>query len=122
MSDRILLHGMAFEGAHGVSDEERADPQIIEMDVEVSLDLSAAGKSDELAQTVNYADVFEVCRVHVEERSYRLLEAIGEAVATDLLARFAAVESASVTVRKPGVPIDGVLEYAGVRIERERRA
>jgi dihydroneopterin aldolase len=122
MSDRILLHGMAFEGAHGVSDEERADPQIIEMDVEVSLDLSAAGKSDELAQTVNYADVFEVCRDHVEERSYRLLEAIGEAVATDLLARFAAVESASVTVRKPGVPIDGVLEYAGVRIERERRA
>jgi len=120
MSDQIFVHGMEFEGRHGVSDEERSMPQLIEVDVEVGLDLRAAGKSDDLAQTVDYGEVFEVCRAQVEQRSYHLLEGIAEAIAADILARFERIDSAAVRVRKPGVPIDGVVEYAGVRVERSR--
>jgi dihydroneopterin aldolase len=111
---------MEFEGHHGVSDEERADPQVIELDLELQLDLRAAGTSDDLAQTVNYAGIFELCRAQVEDHSYHLLEAIGEAVAADVLAHDERIERVAVTVRKPGVPIDGVLDYAGVRLERGR--
>jgi len=120
MSDRIFLRAMAFEGHHGVSDEERAEPQLIEMDVEVQADLRPAGTSDDLAQTINYAEVFKICRAQVETRSYHLLEAIAENVAAQILERFASATQATVTVRKPGVPIDGVLEDAGVTIERRR--
>ena len=120
MSDRILLRAMAFEGRHGVSEEERAEPQLIEVDVEIESDLRPAGTSDELARTINYSDVFKICRAQVETRSYLLLEAIAENVAADILDRFGQATNVIVTVRKPGVPIDGVLEYAGVTIERSR--
>ena len=120
MTDQILLRGMAFEGRHGVSDEERADPQVIELDLVTDVNLRAAGTSDDLQRTVDYAQLFEICRVQVEERSYRLLEAIGENVARDVLDAFEIVSRVEVTVRKPGVPVDGVVEHAGVRITRSR--
>ena len=120
MTDRIFLHGMAFECRVGVGDEERAEPQVIELDVELRVDLGTAGRTDDLAQTVDYGAVFEICRAVVEERSFRLLEAIAEQVASEVLARHASVESVLVTVRKPGVPLDGVLDFAGVGVERHR--
>lgn len=120
MTDTIVLKGMAFEGRHGVGEEERALPQLIEVDVTLEVDLLPAGTSDDLAQTVNYSEVFQICRAQVEQHSYRLLEAIAENIATDVLAAHAKVQRTTVEVRKPGVPIDGDLEYAGVRIERER--
>jgi dihydroneopterin aldolase len=120
MSDQVFLRGMEFEGRHGVSDEERAEPQVIELDIDLDLDLRPAGTSDDLDKTANYARVFEICQAQVEEHSYKLLEALGEQIAADVLSAFAAVERVTVTVRKPGVPIDGVLDHAGVRLERTR--
>jgi dihydroneopterin aldolase len=121
LSDAIYLRGMAFEGRHGVSEEERAEPQEIQLDIELLLDLAPSGASDALDETVDYAAVFEICREQAEERSYRLLEALGEAIAGEVLGRFARVDRVVVEVRKPGVPIDGVLEHAAVRIDRARR-
>jgi dihydroneopterin aldolase len=120
VTDQIFLRNMEFEGHHGVSDDERADSQVIELDVEVELDLRPAGSSDDPGQTVSYAEIFELCRAQVEDHSYHLLEAIGEAVAHDVLAHDTRIERVAVTVRKPGVPIDGVLDHAGVRLERGR--
>jgi dihydroneopterin aldolase len=120
VSDAIYLRAMEFEGSHGVGDDERSEPQTIELDVEVRTNLAAAGGSDDLAQTIDYSALFEICRIRAEEHSYHLLEALGEAVASDILDRFPAAQSVVVDVRKPGVPIDGVLDHAGVRIERSR--
>lgn len=120
MSDAIYLRGMIFEGRHGVGDEERAEPQEIQLDVELLLELGAAGASDALDQTVDYGAVFEICREQVEERSHHLLETLGEAVAREVLNRFPPVDRVVVDVRKPGVPIDGIIEHAGVRIDRAR--
>jgi 7,8-dihydroneopterin aldolase/epimerase/oxygenase len=120
MSDRIFLHEMSFVGRHGVTDEERAEPQQIDVDVEVALDLAPAGRSDDLADTVDYGSMYELCREIVEQRSFRLLEGIAEAIAGQLLGRFERLESVTVRVRKPGLPIEGQLEHAGVTIERSR--
>ena len=120
MTDRIVLHAMEFTGRHGVGDEERSEPQVIEVDVEMSLDLRAAGTHDDLEETVDYSAAFERCRLIVEERSFNLLEGIAEAVAADLLAQFERVQAVVVRARKPGVPIDGVGDSAGVEIERSR--
>ena len=120
MTDNIVLAEMAFFGRHGVSDEERSAEQEIDVDVALEVDLARAGASDDLADTVNYSRVFQACREIVEERSFKLLEAIAEAIASRVLAEFAAVDAITIRVRKPGVPIDGRLEYAGVSIERRR--
>lgn len=115
--DRIVLSGMRFEGRHGATDEEREWPQLIELDVELWLDLSLAGRSDDLAATVDYGPVIELCRDIVERRSFRLLEAIAEAVAATILDATVA-ETVVVRVRKPAVPIDADLDFAGVEIRR----
>jgi dihydroneopterin aldolase len=120
VTDAIVLRGMAFEGRHGATDEERELTQTIELDVELRLDLRAAGQSDDLGQTIDYAAVFEVCRAQVEEHSYRLLEALAEGLAAEILDRFTLARAVVVEARKPGVPIDGVIDHAGVRIERSR--
>jgi 7,8-dihydroneopterin aldolase/epimerase/oxygenase len=120
MTDRIVLADMAFFGRHGQSDEERADEQEIDVDVEMQVDLAPAGQSDDLEQTVNYSSAFKACREIVETQSFHLLEAIAETIATRLLNDFPRLEAVTVRVRKPGVPIDGRLEYAGVAIERRR--
>lgn len=120
MSDTIFLSGMVFYGRHGVSADERSLEQEIDVDLEASLDLRAAGTADDLQQTVDYGRLFEACRRIVEERSFSLLEGIAEAIAADVLGGHPAVESVRVRVRKPGVPIDGRLDWAGVEIERRR--
>jgi len=120
LSDHVFLRGMEFEGRHGATDEERSEPQMIEVDIDLELDLRAAGTSDDLGKTVDYARVFEICRAQVEQQSYHVLEAIGEHIAADVLGAFPQVELVNVTVRKPGVPIDGVLDHAGITVERGR--
>jgi dihydroneopterin aldolase len=120
MSDWIHLQGMVFEGRHGVSDEERELAQPIEVDAEMSLDLGPAGMSDDLARTVDYGDAFDVCRDVVENRSFHLLEGIAEAIATELLARFELLEEVRVKVKKPGVPRRGIIDHAGVSVDRRR--
>ena len=120
MADRIVLSGMEFEARVGADDDERAERQAILVDVEMTVDLRSAGQADDLAQTVDYADAFRRCREIADGSTFNLLEALAEAIAAELLAAFANVESVRVGVRKPGVPIDGVLEFAGVDIERSR--
>lgn len=115
--DRIVLSGMRFEGRHGATQEEREWPQLIELDVELWLDLSVAGRSDELAATVDYGPVIELCRDIVERRSFRLLEALAEALAAAIMGA-TATESVVIRVRKPAVPIDVDLDFAGVEIRR----
>jgi dihydroneopterin aldolase len=120
MTDKIVLSQMEFEAHVGAGDGERAELQVLEVDVELSLDLRAAGAADDLERTVDYGAAFERVREVVTGRQFHLLEGIAEAVAAELLTAFPPLEAVTVRVRKPGVPIDGVLDYAGVEISRSR--
>jgi len=120
MADRIVPANMGLETHVGAPDDERNEPQVIEVDVEMTTDLRAAGQADDLEQTVDYGEVFQHCRRIAEEGAFHLLEGIAESIASDLLSGFPRIESLRIRVRKPGVPIDGVLDYAGVEIERAR--
>jgi dihydroneopterin aldolase len=101
-----VLHGLVFQGTHGVYPEEQVTPQPFEVDVELALNLQPAGLSDDLEQTVDYAKVHETCRVIVESTRFNLVEALAEAIAHELLADFPVAE-VTVRVRKPRVPIEG---------------
>lgn len=117
--DQITLRGMRFLGRHGVSLEERLEPQPFEVDVVLHADLNAAGASDDLAQTLDYSAAFEIARRVVEEESFRLIEAIAEAIARDLFAALAVAEL-EVRVRKPKAPLPGAFETVEAAIRRRR--
>ncbi|MGZ6273380.1 MAG: dihydroneopterin aldolase, partial [Candidatus Limnocylindrales bacterium] len=113
---------MRFDGRHGVEDDERARPQPFEVDLEIGLDLRAAGLSDDLGRTVDYGDLFEICRSVVEGPSRRLIESLAEAIAGQVLDRTVdrGVEEVVVRVRKPQAPLPGRLDHAAVEITRRR--
>ena len=119
--DEILLEGMRFYAYHGVNPEERALGQRFTVDVTLTTDLRRAGQSDELGDTVSYSAVYKAVRRIVEGEPRNLIEAVAEAIATEILASFPPVQRVSVTVRKPEVPMKGsMLDAAAVRILRAR--
>jgi len=117
VSDQITLRGMRFLGHHGVSLAERMEPQPFEVDVILTVDLSAAAASDELADTVDYSAIFELVRGIVEEGSFRLIEALGGAIAAKIVDTFT-LEEVEVAVRKPKAPLPGAFETVEVRLRR----
>ena len=119
MTDRIVLHNMVFQGRHGVLEKEQRELQPFQVDVELLLNLQPAAVDDNLAKSVDYAQVFEAVRQIVESTSFRLIEALAEAIAHELLVDFP-VNEVGVRVRKPQVPIEGTLDYAGVEIWRQK--
>jgi dihydroneopterin aldolase len=119
VTDRIVLSGMKFTGRHGFTDEERASPQPFEVDVELLTNLQPAGVEDDLEKTVDYGRVFEICRELVESTNFKLLEAIAEGIAHEILMAMPVAE-VGVRVRKLRVPVHGKLDHAGVEIWRTR--
>jgi dihydroneopterin aldolase len=119
MTDRIVLANMRFQGRHGYYEHELLAPQPFEVDVELLLDLQPAGVDDDLAKSVDYGKVYEAVRQIVESTSFRLLEALAEAIAHELLVDFDVTE-VGIRLRKPKVQLSGPLDYAGVEIQRRR--
>lgn len=110
---------MRFMGRHGYYEHELVQPQPFEVDVELVLNLQPAGVDDDLTRTIDYGRVYEIVRQIVESTSFRLLEAIAEAISHELLARFE-VHEVSIRVRKPAVQLGGPLDHAAVEIWRRR--
>jgi dihydroneopterin aldolase len=119
--DTITLRGMRYLARHGVTLEERLEPQPFEVDVVLRADLAAAVSSDELSATVDYASVFTLVGEIVEGQSYRLIEALAGAIAGAVLDQVGA-EEVTVRVRKPRAPLPGPFETVEVEVTRRRGA
>jgi FolB domain-containing protein len=119
MTDRIVLRNMQFRGRHGVYPFEQFAEQPFEVDVELVLNLQPAGVEDDLERSVDYSRVYAICRQIVESTSYRLLEALAEAIAHEILSAHE-VDEVCVRIRKPEVDLGGPLDWAGVEIRRRR--
>ena len=117
--DRILMRGLAFYGYHGVMPEERRLGQRFIVDIDVSVPLDAAGRTDDLAASVDYAAVLADVRTIVEGPPLKLVEAVAERIAAKILSSYA-VDAVRVRVRKPDVPLAAVLDYVGVEITRRQ--
>jgi dihydroneopterin aldolase len=117
MPDSIELRGLRVVGIHGALPEEQTRPQPFEVDLDVMADLATAGRSDDLADTLDYGALVEVVAKVVTGERFQLLERLAERIAEVVLEDRRAV-SVTVAVRKlrPPVPVD--LATAGVRITR----
>ena len=115
--DRILVPGIRAMGVHGVLPEEKVRAQPFEVNLELSVDLSAAGESDDLNDTVSYADVIDsVERVITHER-FELLERLAQRIAVVCRADERVTEVV-VEVRKLRPPVPTDVDYVAVRIVR----
>ena len=108
-------------GVHGALPEEQDRAQPFEIDLEVEADLSVAGASDHLADTVDYGAITAVAAAVVGGKRFRLLERLADRIAAEVTDADPRIQAVTVTVRKlrPPLPVD--LTSAGVRITRTRR-
>ena len=90
------------------------------MDIDLYADLRKAGKSDQVEDTINYAEVYARIKSIVQGEKYQLIERLAEKIAEDVLDGFSC-EALLVTVHKPQAPIPGIFEDAFVEIYRERK-
>jgi dihydroneopterin aldolase len=116
--DRIVLQGMSFQGRHGARPAEREHAQEFKVDVEVDCDLSEAGRTDRLEDTIDYTRIRAISREVVEGESARLLETLAARIAKGVLSLpGVAAVSVKVAKRPPSMqPIDA----AAVHINRTR--
>lgn len=115
----IFVENLLVTGVHGVLAEERERAQPFRIDLELTVDLDAAGVSDNLDDTVDYGTLsIAVARI-VGEESYRLLERLARRIGDECLTDVR-VERAVVTVRKLHAPLALHLDAVGVRLECSR--
>lgn len=115
--DRVLITGLRESGVHGVLPQERTQAQPFEVDVELCVDVRAAGASDALDDTVDYALVAGAVSRVVREESHQLLERLATRIAEECRADDR-VSAVVVTVRKLEPPMELTLDHVAVRIER----
>jgi dihydroneopterin aldolase len=115
--DVIELRGLRLSGICGALPEERERAQPLEIDLDVYADLRPAGQSDDLDETVNYAEVVDAVEAVVAAGEPVLLEHLAERIAAAILA-LARVEGVTVAVRKLRPPVPQHLATSGVRITR----
>lgn len=111
----VELRGLRIFGHHGVHDYEKRDGQDFLFDVDVAV--GERGVSDRLEDAVDYSAVARTVQELSDARSYDLLEALANAIADELLQRFAA-EHVLVRVTKPGVRPGGLDGIAGVSVSK----
>ncbi|MDT2756183.1 dihydroneopterin aldolase [Enterococcus asini] len=117
--DVIRINNQKFYTKNGVLPEEKVLGQQLEVDIELFLDLSLAGKTDDVKDTVNYAAVNEKITQTITSRSFNLIEAVASALLDDIEADFSQqLDHALVRVRKYGVPMPGAFDNVEVQLER----
>lgn len=119
MTDRIHLRGVEAFGYHGVLPDEKRDGQPFVVDVVMELDLATAGGSDELDDTVSYAEIAGEVVARITGPSFDLIERLAEVVADDVL-RHRLVDAATVTVHKPQAPVGHPFTDVAVEVHRTR--
>ncbi|HWL65057.1 MAG TPA: dihydroneopterin aldolase [Actinomycetota bacterium] len=116
--DSISIDGIRAETHIGWPDEERAEAQVVLIDLVLHCDLSRSGLTDDLADTVDYDTVISEVRELVRSSKSRLLEHLAEEIAT-LISRNPLVERVTVQIRKEAFPGPGAgVEGVSVGIER----
>ena len=116
MTDVIHLQGVKAFGYHGVLEHEKINGQEFTVDVRIETNFDAAVATDDVALTINYAEVAQDVVDSVIGERFDLIETLADHIAQKIIVR-AGVLRVFVTVHKPHAPIDH--EFSNVSVTRE---
>ena len=116
--DIVFIRDLEVETVIGVFDWERKILQKLVFNIELGTDFSKAARSDELDDTLNYKAIAHAIEDLVKESSYKLVEALIEAVADMVISEFS-VKWLAITLDKPGAV--SCSKSVGVKVERGQK-
>lgn len=111
----IELEGMEFKAYHGCLEQEKVRGNSFVVDFRGELDLSAAAESDNLNDTLNYADIYDIVADEMSIPS-ELLENVAGRIVKAIEQRFPELISFSIRVSKKRPPVDGVAQWSRVTL------
>jgi len=118
--DVIEIKNLKIYAYHGVFDEEKETGQFFLVSAKLYLDLKPSSMSDDLLKTVSYDEVAHTIERVVTEEKWNLIEAVAEAVASEILQSYPKVRSVEIRVDKPEAPIGLAFETVSTTILRGR--
>lgn len=114
---KIKLINMQFYGYHGAFTEEKKLGQVFQADVIAYIPEST--KEDILEHTVNYVEIFTIVKNEIENERYNLIEFLAGKIAEKIHNLYSKqIIRIIVRIRKPAVPLNGILDYAEVEIDK----
>lgn len=119
--DRIEVRGLELLLFCGVLDEEQARRQPFLIDLDLYFDMTDAGGSDDLADTVDYGALIDVLANRLTVERFQLLERLASRVA-ELILDNDLVDAVTVRVKKLRPPVAAHVDTTGVRVHRTRPA
>jgi dihydroneopterin aldolase len=117
--DRIELRGLRAVGLCGALPEEKVRAQPFEIDLDVEADLRGPGRSDQLADTLDYGAIAAAVELVVTTEQFTLIERMATRIADVVLLDPRAM-AVTVTLRKLRPPVPQHLDTSAVRIRRAR--
>jgi len=118
VSDQIRVTGIKAFGYHGVLPHEATEGQDFIVDLLITLDLRAVSLSDDLQETINYADLAQIAHDNIVGERVQLIERLAGRIAEEISSAYSQIISVSVTVHKPHAPVTVDFEDISVTITR----
>lgn len=116
--DAIIIEGLKVDTVVGCFTWERQIIQPLMLDLTIRTNLEQAAQSDELEDTLNYAEICEISARVIQEAQPKLIEHAAKLVLDALFTTFESVESIMITIRKPAIIAQA--NSVGIRLERHR--
>lgn len=116
----ILLKEFRCYAYHGVAPQENLIGNEYIIDLKLKVDISKAAQTDEVADTVNYAEVHQVIMAEMAVPS-KLLEHVGGRIIEKLFQQFPALEEIELHLSKRNPPMGADVESAGIELHCSRK-
>ena len=111
----ISLNNIVVYGFHGVHQEEKTLGQRFEIDLEYRLANPTFPWKDEERATVSYVNAHKIVSRVCSEKNFNLIETLGNRIIEEMRSRYS-VDFIIVRIRKPSVPIQGILDHVEVEV------
>ena len=112
----ISIEGMEFFAYHGCFKEEQLIGTKFIIDVFLKVDTQNAENTDNLHDTVNYQEVYQLVKMEMQQTS-KLLEHVGRRILNTIKKHFPQVEQASLKIRKMNPPLGGKMDFVSLTLE-----
>lgn len=116
--DRIRIKDLQVYGHHGVNSQEKDMGQMFLISLDAYISLRKSGLTDDLNDTVSYAELCIEMEKVFNEKKYDLIEKAAEKLAEYILLKYKEIIKVVLEIKKPWAPIGKALDYASVKIER----
>lgn len=113
------LEGMEFRAYHGCLEREKTVGNDFIVDFRGEMDISAAAESDDLHDTVNYAEIYDAIKEEMARPS-ELLENVAGRIVKAIEEKFPQFESFTVRVSKKRPPVDGIVQWSRVTMHYKK--